>query len=54
MSYDSSTGVITYTGPSDSEVRSHFSDSTGVTITNGQISIGQSVEIGDSVHINQV
>jgi hypothetical protein len=24
LSYNSSTGVITYTGPSDSEVRSHF------------------------------
>jgi len=54
LSYDSSTGVITYTGPSDSEVRAHFSDSTGVTITNGQISIGQSVGIGDSVQFSQV
>jgi hypothetical protein len=52
--YDSSTGVITYTGPSDSEVRAHFSSGSGVTITNGQIAIGQSVGTGDSVIFNQV
>lgn len=37
LSYDNSTGVITYTGPSASEVRAHFSASTGITITNGAI-----------------
>jgi len=37
LSYNSTTGVITYTGPSASEVRAHFSASTGITITNGAI-----------------
>ncbi len=37
FSYNNSTGVFTYTGPSASEVRAHFSQGTGITITNGQI-----------------
>jgi hypothetical protein len=48
LAYDNSTGVFTYTGPSASEVRAHFSGGTGVTITNGSIAIGQSVGTGDS------
>jgi len=36
-------GVITYTGPNASQVRAHFSAGNGVTITSGQISIGQDV-----------
>ena len=43
LSYSSSTGVITYTGPSSTDVRAHFSAGTGVTITTGQISIAQDV-----------
>jgi hypothetical protein len=43
LSYNSLTGVITYTGPSATEVRSHFTAGTGVTILNGEISIGQDV-----------
>lgn len=43
LSYDNSTGVVTYTGPSASEVRAHFSSGTGVTITDGVVAIGQSV-----------
>ena len=38
LSYNSGTGVITYTGPSASEVRAHFSAGTGISITNGAIS----------------
>lgn len=37
ISYNSETGVITYTGPSSSEVRAHFSAGTGISITGGQI-----------------
>ena len=37
MAYNSSTGVITYTGPSATDVRAHFSAGTGITITNGAI-----------------
>ena len=32
LAYNSSTGVITYTGPSASEVRAHFSGGTGIDI----------------------
>ena len=49
VSYDSSTGVISYTGPSAAEVRTHISGGTGVTITNGEIAIGQSVATTDDV-----
>jgi hypothetical protein len=35
--YNSSTGVITYTGPSAAEVRAHISAGTGVAISNGAI-----------------
>ena len=49
LAYDSSTGVITYTGPSETEVRAHFSAGTGVTITDGSVAIGQSVGVTDSV-----
>lgn len=43
LTYNAGTGVITYTGPSASEVRAHFTDGTGVTITDGEIAIGQDV-----------
>jgi hypothetical protein len=49
LSYNSGTGVITYTGPSAAEVRAHFSAGTGVSITSGQISIGQAVATTDNV-----
>lgn len=54
LSYDNSTGVITYTGPSASEVRAHFSAGTGVTITNGQIAIGQPVATTDDVTFDDI
>ena len=38
LAYNSSTGVITYTGPSAAEVRAHFSASTGISISDGAIS----------------
>ncbi|MDB4343365.1 hypothetical protein OAA25_00645 [bacterium] len=43
LAYDNSTGAITYTGPSASEVRAHLSAGTGVTYSSGEFSIGQSV-----------
>ena len=49
LSYNNSTGVVTYTGPSASEVRNHFSQGTGVTISNGSVAIGQPVATTDSV-----
>lgn len=57
-------GVITYTGPSASEVRAHFSAGTGVSITDGSIAIGQAVSTtsdvtfakitGDSAVLDQI
>jgi hypothetical protein len=52
LTYSESTGVITYTGPSATEVRAHFSGGTGVTITNGVVAIGQSVTSADSVEFS--
>lgn len=52
LGYNSSTGVITYTGPSASEVRAHISGGTGVTITDGEIAIGQDVGTSDNVQFN--
>ena len=40
LAYNSSTGVITYTGPSAAEVRAHFSAGDGITLAAGAISIG--------------
>ena len=49
LSYAPATGIFTYTGPSATEVRSHFSAGTGVTINSGQVAIGQAVSVTDSV-----
>ena len=38
LAYNSSTGVITYTGPSAAEVRAHFTAGTGIAISSGEIS----------------
>ena len=54
LSYNNSTGVITYTGPSAAEVRAHFSAGTGVAISSGQISIGQAVATSSNVTFNNV
>ena len=37
FAYNSATGVFTYTGPSASETRAHFSAGTGITITDGVV-----------------
>ena len=49
LAYNNSTGVITYTGPSASEVRTHISAGTGISISSGEISIGQAVATGSNV-----
>jgi len=43
LAYDNSTGVITYTGPSASDVRAHFSAGTGITITNGAVAVDSTI-----------
>lgn len=56
LSYDNSTGVFTYTGPSAAEVRAHFSGGTGVTYNSGTgaISIGQAVATTSDVTFNDL
>jgi hypothetical protein len=54
LAYNSGTGVITYTGPSATEVRAHFSAGTGVAISSGQVSIGQAVGTTSNVSFNNV
>jgi|14BtaG_2_1085337.scaffolds.fasta_scaffold00870_4 hypothetical protein len=49
LSYNSGTGVFTYTGPSADETREHFTGGTGVTITDGEVAIGQAVGTADNV-----
>lgn len=39
LTYDNSTGIITYTGPSESEVRAHFTAGLGIKIVSGNISL---------------
>ena len=39
LGYNSGTGVITYTGPSASEVRAHFTGGTGIGLSSGDIKI---------------
>ena len=39
LSYNNSTGVLTYTGPSAAEVRAHLSAGNGITLSSGAISI---------------
>lgn len=54
FSYSAATGEFTYTGPSATETRAHFSGGTGVDITNGVVSIGQAVGTSSSVTFNDV
>ena len=42
FTYDSASGVMTYTGPSASEVRAHFTGGTGIAISSGDIKIDSS------------
>ena len=43
LSYNSTTGVITYTGPSSTDVRAHFSAGSGITITNGAVAVDSTI-----------
>ena len=56
LTYNTSTGVFTYTGPSASNVRAYIQAGTGVTYdTNtGTVSIGQSVGTNDNVTFNNI
>jgi len=52
--YNSTSGVITYTGPSAAEVRAHLSAGTGVAYSGGAFSIGQAVATDSDVTFDDV
>lgn len=52
LAYNSGTGVITYTGPSASEVRSHFSAGVGIDINNGTIRTDSAADVTFSTITN--
>ena len=54
LAYNNSTGVFTYTGPTNSQVQSAFSAGTGVTISSGTIAIGQAVGTSDNVTFGNI
>ena len=54
FSYNSSTGAFSYTGPSSTDYRAAFSAGTGITLSSGQISIGQAVGTSNNVEFNLV
>lgn len=54
LSYNSTNGEISFTGPSATEVRAHFSGGTGVSITGGVVAIGQAVGTSDTVQFTEV
>ena len=54
LAYNNSTGVLTYTGPSASEVQAHITAGTGITISTGQVAIGQPVGTSDNVTFGNV
>ena len=49
LAYNSGTGVITYTGPSASEVRAHLSAGTGINYSGGAFSTDDSEIVHDSL-----
>jgi hypothetical protein len=54
LAYVPGTGVITYTGPSAAETRAHFTGGTGVSITTGEVAIGQDVATTSDVTFAKV
>ncbi len=43
LTYDASSGVFTYSGPSATDVRSHFSAGAGISLVQGAISVDSTV-----------
>ena len=54
LSYNNSTGVITYTGPNAAQTRAHLSAGTGVAFSGGAFSIGQAVATTSNVTFNNL
>lgn len=51
LTYDSGSGVITYTGPSASEVRAHLSAGEGLAFAGGEFAVTSSIA-GAGLHFN--
>lgn len=53
FTYDALTGTFTYTGPSASEVRAHFSAGSGISISNGVIATtgGSGIPVSSGVNV---
>jgi hypothetical protein len=54
LSYNAATGVISFTERTDDEVKALITSGTGVNVTDGVVSIGQSVGTGDNVSFGEV
>ena len=54
LSYNSTTGKITYSGPSSDEIRAHFSAGSGIEINAGQIALSQPLMETDDVRFQSV
>lgn len=53
LTYDSAGGTFTYTGPSASEVRAHFTGGSGIGITNGTIDLDSDLTVTGNLTITQ-
>lgn len=53
LSYTASTGVISYTGPSATEVRAHFSAGSGITIVNGEVAFAATATVSGLIDHDQ-
>lgn len=53
FAYDSSLGKLTYTGPSASEVRAHFSGGSGIGISSGTISLDSDLTVTGNLIVTQ-
>ena len=62
LAYNSSTGVVTYTGPNAAETRAHFSGGSGIDISSGSVSVDSTVVrttgtqsiVGDKTFANDI
>lgn len=53
LAYNNSTGVFTFTGPSATDVRAHFSAGTGITLTDGAIATDTTV-IASKAYVDEI
>ena len=53
LTYDSAGGTFTYTGPSASEVRAHFTGGSGIGITNGTVDLDSDLTVTGNLTVTQ-